>query len=66
MLNYYKLYLLVDVDNASAIRIREGAGFRREGVLVDEFFSDGCYRSVLRMCLFQHEVLVGVAPGRGY
>ena len=29
MLNHYKLYLLVDVDNASAIRIHEGAGFRR-------------------------------------
>ena len=65
MLNLYNLYLLVDVDNARAIRVYEGAGFRREGVLVDEFFSDGRYRSVLRMCLFQHEVLVDVAPGSG-
>ena len=64
MLNLYKLYLLVDVDNAAAIRVYEGAGFRREGVLVDEFFSDGRYRSVLRMCLFQHEVLADTPPGR--
>ncbi|WP_242108393.1 spermidine N1-acetyltransferase [Luteimonas aquatica] len=59
VLNLYKLYLLVDVDNAAAIRIYEKCGFRREGVLVDEFFSDGRYRSVIRMCLFQHEVLNG-------
>jgi diamine N-acetyltransferase len=57
VLNLYKLYLLVDVDNAVAIHIYEAAGFKREGVLVDEFFSDGRYRSVIRMCLFQHEVL---------
>lgn len=57
VLNLYKLYLLVDVDNARAIRIYEGVGFQREGVLVDEYFSDGRYRSVIRMRLFQHEVL---------
>jgi diamine N-acetyltransferase len=57
VLNLYQLYLLVDVDNAVAIHIYEAAGFEREGVLVDEFFSDGRYRSVIRMCLFQHDVL---------
>src|SRR5688572_9544710 len=57
VLNLYKLYLLVDVDNAAAIQVYEGAGFRKEGVLVDEFFSDGRYRSVIRMCIFQHELL---------
>jgi diamine N-acetyltransferase len=59
VLNLYKLYLLVDVDNTRAIRIYEGCGFQREGVLVDEFFSDGRYRSVIRMCLFQHQALGG-------
>ncbi len=54
VLNLYKLYLLVDVDNAAAIKVYEGAGFQREGVLVDEFFSDGRYRSVIRLCIFQH------------
>ena len=63
VLNLYKLYLLVDVDNASAIRVYEGAGFQREGVLVDEFFSDGRYRSVIRMALFQHQTL-GSDEGR--
>ena len=57
VLNLYKLYLLVDIDNAAAIKVYEGAGFKREGVLVDEFFSDGRYRSVIRMCIFQHEAL---------
>lgn len=57
VLNLYKLYLLVDVDNTRAIRIYEDAGFQREGLLVDEFFSDGRYHDVVRMCLFQHQVL---------
>ena len=59
VLNLYKLYLLVDVDNARALAIYEAAGFRREGVLTDEYFSDGRYHSVVRMRLFQHEVLGG-------
>lgn len=57
VLNLYKLYLLVDVDNARAIAIYEAAGFQREGVLTDEYFSDGRYHSVVRMRLFQHEAL---------
>lgn len=65
VLNLYKLYLLVDVDNARAIRIYEGVGFIREGVLVDEYFSDGRYHSAIRMALFQHQALApDDAPGR--
>lgn len=56
-LNLYKIYLLVDVDNIPAIHIYESFGFQREGVLVDEYFSDGRYHSVIRMCLFQHLML---------
>lgn len=62
MLNLYKLYLLVDIDNARAIRIYEDAGFRREGVLLEEFFADGRYHDVVRMCLFQHEALQREPP----
>lgn len=61
-LNLYKLYLLVDVDNAAAIHIYEGAGFEREGVLRDEFFSEGRYHDVVRMCIFQHQVLGPARP----
>ncbi|MBF6023786.1 spermidine N1-acetyltransferase [Lysobacter niastensis] len=57
VLNLYKLYLLVDEDNTRAIRIYEDADFRREGVLIDEFFSDGRYHNVVRMCLFQYQAL---------
>jgi len=62
MLNLHKLYLVVDVENVRAIHIYEDAGFRREGVLVDEFFSDGRYHDAVRMCLFQHEVLQHEVP----
>lgn len=65
VLNLYKLYLLVDIDNVAAIRIYEKCGFQREGVLIDEFFSDGRYHSVIRMCLFQHQVLNGTGDKRG-
>ncbi|MDI9239197.1 spermidine N1-acetyltransferase [Lysobacter sp. LF1] len=64
VLNLYKLYLLVDVDNARAIRIYEDAGFRREGVLIEEFFSDGRYHDVVRMCQFQREALQRDPPDR--
>lgn len=57
VLNLYKVYLLVDVDNAAAIHIYKSFGFQQEGILVDEYFSDGRYRSVIRMCLFQHMML---------
>jgi diamine N-acetyltransferase len=57
VLNLHKLYLLVDVDNTRAIRIYEDAGFRREGVLIEEFFSDGRYHDVVRMCRFQRDAL---------
>lgn len=60
VLNLYKLYLLVDVDNASAVHIYEQAGFQHEGVLIDEFFSDGRYHSVNRMCIFQHQALASM------
>lgn len=65
VLNLYKLYLLVDVDNLRAIRIYEDVGFRREGVLIDEYFSDGRYHSAVRMCLFQHEWLARETSSEG-
>ncbi len=57
VLNLYKLYLIVDTENKKAVRIYTQLGFQTEGELKDEFFVNGEYRSVLRMCLFQHDYL---------
>ena len=46
----------------NGITLRVPMRFRREGVLVDEFFSDGRYHDVVRMCLFQGEALVRELP----
>lgn len=56
-LNLRKLYLVVDRENLSAVHIYEKCGFQVEGVLVDEFFINGEYRTANRMCAFQHQFL---------
>lgn len=55
VLNMYKIYLLVDVENIKAIHIYEKLGFMEEGVLKEEFYLTGQYRDVVRMCLFQRD-----------
>jgi len=55
VLNLYKLYLLVDVDNASAIHVYESVGFEREGVLKQEYYINGQYRDVIRMAIFRSQ-----------
>lgn len=57
VLNLYKIYLIVDVENAGARHVYEKIGFQAEGTLRHEFFINGQYRDVTRMCLFQHEYL---------
>ncbi|ODT16855.1 MAG: spermidine acetyltransferase [Hyphomicrobium sp. SCN 65-11] len=57
VLNLHKVYLVVDKDNKKAIQIYETLGFQVEGVLRQEFFINGQYRDVTRMCLFQHDYL---------
>lgn len=37
------------------IHIYKKLGFRFEGELIDEFFVDGEYHNVIRMCMFQHQ-----------
>ena len=56
-LNLYKLYLIVDTENARAIHIYTKLGFEVEGVLKHEFFSNGAYHDVTRMCIFQPRYL---------
>lgn len=57
VLNLYKLYLIVDQENAKAIHIYRKLGFEEEGVLKHEFFINGEYRNTVRMCIFQHQYL---------
>ena len=57
VLNLYKIYLIVDVENAGARHVYEKIGFQAEGTLRHEFFINGQYRDVTRMCLFQYEYL---------
>lgn len=57
VLNLYKLYLVVDVDNQPALAVYRKLGFRDEGVLRHEFFVNGEYRDALRMAIFQPEFL---------
>lgn len=62
VLNLYKIYLIVDKKNHVARRIYEKQGFRVEGELRHEFFINGQYRDVTRMCLFQHDYLATHRP----
>ncbi|AHG18979.1 spermidine acetyltransferase [Chania multitudinisentens RB-25] len=57
VLNLYKLYLIVDKENPKAIHIYTKLGFEVEGELINEFFVNGEYRTVLRMCIFQPQYL---------
>lgn len=57
VLNLYKLCLVVDTENHKAIHIYQKLGFHVEGTLIQEFFVNGEYRDVKRMCIFQHEYL---------
>jgi diamine N-acetyltransferase len=62
VLNLYKLYLYVDVENAKAIHIYEKCGFDKECELKSEFFVNGEYRDVQRMCIFQAAYVAGLKP----
>lgn len=61
VLNLHKIYLYVDKENAKAIHIYTKIGFSPEGELVDEFFSNGQYRSVIRMYMLQAPYLQRMA-----
>lgn len=57
VLNLYKLFLIVDIENERAVKVYSKLGFREEGRLRHEFFVDGEYRDVLRMAMFQPDYL---------
>lgn len=56
-LNLHKLYLIVDKQNEKAIHIYKKLGFYVEADLKEEFFVNGRYHDVLRMCIFQRDYL---------
>ena len=57
VLNLHKLYLIVDKENRKAVHIYRKLGFEVEGDLIHEFFIQGAYRDVTRMCIFQRDIL---------
>ncbi|PIJ49148.1 spermidine acetyltransferase [Erwinia sp. OLTSP20] len=62
VLNLYKLYLIVDKENAKAIHIYSKLGFEVEGELRHEFFINGEYRNTIRMCIFQNQYMEKLKP----
>lgn len=55
ILNMNKLYLHVSDENPKAIHLYEDAGFKTEGVLIEEFFMNGHYRNAIRMYMLQKD-----------
>jgi diamine N-acetyltransferase len=55
VLNLHKVSLVVDQRNEKAVYIYNKVGFVEQGILIDEFFIDGDYRSVLTMCMLGHQ-----------
>ena len=55
ILNLYKVYLMVAIENKKAIHLYEECGFIEEGHFVKEFFINGQYRDAKRMYILQDE-----------
>ena len=53
ILNLNKVYLLVAVENEKAIHLYSKSGFTEEGRLIQEVFTGGKYRDVIRMYILQ-------------
>ena len=63
VLNLHKVYLVVDVDNARAVRAYERTGFVVEGELREEYFASGRYHDAYRMAVLQREHLGRTVDG---
>lgn len=59
ILNINKLYLIVAEENPKAIHVYEKCGFKKEGTLIHEFFTNGYFRDAIRMYLLQSDYLHG-------
>ena len=54
-LNLNRIQLTVLATNSRAMRLYESVGFRREGVLRESQYQDGCYVSVVLMSVLRSE-----------
>lgn len=57
VLNINKLYLVVALNNARAIKVYDDCGFIEEGRLVQEFFVNGHYQDAMRMYQLQADYI---------
>jgi diamine N-acetyltransferase len=55
ILNLYKIYLLLLPNNTPGLNIYKFAGFKKECRLRKEFYRNGEYVDVERMCLFEYQ-----------
>lgn len=55
ILNLYKVYLVLLPDNTPGLNIYKFAGFKKECRLKREYFRNGEYVDVERMCLFENQ-----------
>lgn len=54
--NMHKLFLYVDVENAAAVHIYQKLGFKTEGTIKDQFYSDGAYHNAYYMGLTRENI----------
>lgn len=58
ILNLYKIYLHVAIENEKAIHLYQECGFIEEGHLIDQIFINGHYCDVKRMYILQEKYLL--------
>lgn len=57
ILNMHKIYLFVDTDNEKAIHIYKSQGFKKEGLLKEQFYTKGKYKDAYIMSLLKSEYI---------
>lgn len=55
ILNMHKVYLYVDTENEKAVYIYESQGFKKEGLLREQFYTKGKYKNAYLMALLKEE-----------
>lgn len=58
-LNLHRVWLRVVASHTAAIRVYERVGFRREGVMREAHYREGCYADLVIMGLLRGEFLAG-------